>query len=284
MLNLYKKAVKKKNGLASLLNGEILSIKYHSIFDYPLNFTDLVRWTAFPSLDLEVLPDIKNRNGYYFLEGKEGSIYKRLLHKRISVKKLEIAKDASKILSFIPGVKMIAITGSLAMENSSGESDIDLMIVTKKGSLWTTRLFVYMVIHAFGLSSRRPNDLYQKDKLCLNMWLDESDLIWDKKDRNIYTAHEIAQIVPLVNKNNTYERFLYQNRWILKFWPNSVKIGNWKLEIGNSTTIPKFIEWVCYKVQFQYMMPKVTREVVEPTRALFHPQDWGKIVLKRLDS
>ena len=27
------------------------------------------------------------------------------------------------------------------------------------------------------------------------------------------------------------------------------------------------------------MKPKITREVVTPTRAIFHPNDWGKKVL-----
>ena len=65
------------------------------------------------------------------------------------------------------------------------------------------------------------------------MWLDESDMVWQRKDRNIYTAHEIAQIVPLINKDKTYEKFLSHNRWILDFWPNAVKIR--KLQVPNVT-------------------------------------------------
>jgi D-beta-D-heptose 7-phosphate kinase/D-beta-D-heptose 1-phosphate adenosyltransferase len=176
----------------------------------------------------------------------------------------------------------MAVTGSLAMENSSEESDIDLMIVTKKGFLWTTRALTYLMIGIFGVGVRKPHDSNQKDKLCLNIWLDESDLIWPKKDRNLYTAHEIAQTVPLVNKCNAYEKFIYQNKWILDFWPNSIKIKNLKLKINNSRVRTGLLEQLAFKIQLKYMKSKITRELITPTRAVFHPQDWGEIIERKL--
>ena len=124
------------------------------------------------------------------------------------------------------------------------------------------------------------------------MWLDESDLIWDKADRNIYTAHEIAQIVPLINKDNVYEKFLYLNKWILLYWPNSVKIkdlGSKMYDAKNLISyilylITRLLENVTYRLQYQYMKSKITREIITPTRAIFHPNDWGKVVIKKLSS
>jgi hypothetical protein len=124
------------------------------------------------------------------------------------------------------------------------------------------------------------------------MWLDESDTVWSRKDRNIYTAHEIAQIIPLVNKNKSYEKFLLTNKWVLKFWPNAVKLNTKILrykDAGEKTLISSIkylmsspLEKLVYQLQYLYMKPKITREVVTPTRGIFHPQDWGKIVLERL--
>ena len=179
------------------------------------------------------------------------------------------------------------------MENSNEESDIDLMIITKKNLLWTTRAFVYLLIGLLGIKKRRPFDSNQKDKLCLNIWMDESDLSWTKKQRNIYTAHEIAQILPLVNKDNTYEKLLNINRWVLKYWPNSVKIERIENSVKSRvkeqnviryTLFTDFLEKLFFKLQYQYMKTKMTREVATATRALFHPQDWGKVVLGRLTS
>ena len=181
----------------------MFSVKYHNLFDYKLIKSDFPKWQYKDELIINNLKLTIDK--------------KRYQRKIISEKKLLIARKASKILSLILTVKMIGITGSLAMQNSTEDSDIDLMIVTKKGTLWLSRLLSYFVLCTMHYVLRRPNDRNQRDALCLNMWLDESDLIWKKSDRNIYTAHEIAQIVPLVNKDKTYEKFLYQNKWILDF-------------------------------------------------------------------
>jgi len=288
MPSLFTTSSTKTNLSPNLTNGEKTSIYYHNIFDYPLDFADLIKWKASEKLLINNLHPsseckqfkIANKNGFYFVDGKEGTIYKRKLNKRISQRKLIIAKNAANVLSFLPTIKMIGITGSLAMENSNEESDIDLMVITSPGSLWTSRAFAYSLIRLFNIQKRSPNDRNQKDKLCLNMWLDETDLVWKSKDRNLYTAHEIAQIVPLINKDQTYEKFLSKNKWVLNFWPNAVKIYNLQFTIYKSK--PNFIETLAYKVQYSYMKSKISREVVTKTRALFHPQDWGKVVLERL--
>jgi predicted nucleotidyltransferase len=267
--------------------GEINTVIYHDCFDCPLSFAEIIKWKLNDSVEIKNICGVVARNGFCFLKGREGLIFKRALRQRISAKKMEIAQRASKIISLIPTVRMIAVTGSLAMENSDNESDIDLMVITKAGSLWTTRLFTYMVIHALGLSTRKPNDSQQKDKLCLNMWLDEDDLIWRK--RNFYSAHEIAQIVPLVNKGETYEQFLYKNKWILNYWPNSVRISNLESRIRNKysrfkilDSIFMVVEKLAFRFQYRHMKPRITHETVTSTRALFHPHDWSKIITRRL--
>ena len=283
MRSLYKVASGQKKGGQSLSESDKLSVNYHNLFDFPLTFAELIRWQPSENILLNKGKDtVIYQSGYYFLEGKTGLVYKRSLRERISVKKMEIAKRTANILGLIPGVKMVAVTGSLAMGNSSDESDIDLFVITKKGTLWRTRAFVHLVILLSGIKKRNPKDKVQKDKLCLNMWMDESDLLWKKRDRNIYTAHEIAQILPLVNKGGAYEKFLAKNAWILEFWPNAVKMANHKLKIADRPRKTNIVEELAFKVQYLYMKNKISREVVTPTRAIFHPQDWGKIVISRL--
>jgi hypothetical protein len=284
MLNLYSISGKNIDPQKSLGDCEKFSVYYHDIFDYPLTFANLIKWNSgkdLPKIQKQI--EIVSKNGYFTLSGKEGLIYKRALRERISAKKLEIAKKASKILSFIPSVKFVGVTGSLAMSNSSEESDIDLLVITGSGKLWTSRLLAYLFVAFSGIQTRRPFDKNQKDKLCLNMWLDESDLVW-RSPRNVYTAHEIGQILPLVNKNRTYEKFLEKNKWILKYWPNSVKIQDAKVKSINRAFRPGIIETLAFWLQRRHMKPKITHEVITKTRAVFHPNDWGKVVLSRLSS
>ncbi len=263
----------------------MLSVKYHDIFNYPLDKTQLKKWvvgknTPIPRSKFKV----ESSDGFYFIKGRKKIIQERLKNQKYSKSKLKIAEKASKVLKKIPTIKFVGITGSLAMKNASKDSDIDLMVIAQTGRLWTTRIVVYLITWLLGIQRRVPTDKFQKDKLCFNMWLDESNLIWNKEDRNLYTAHEIAQIVPLFNKDKTYETFLHQNNWILDFWPNSVKVVNSNSKTRTSRTMLNLIEKVSYLLQYFYMKNKISREVITPTRALFHPQDWGKIVLQRLAS
>lgn len=294
MLNLYNTRLLTRIGQKDISKSEKISILYHDVFNYPLTFAELIKWKVGKNiLNIKEEVNVTTKKGYYYIEGREGLIYKRLLRKRISVKKMQIAQKSSSLLKFVPSIKMIAVTGSLAMENCSEDSDIDLLIITKKNSLWLTRILVYILLNASGQLLRKPRVKNERDALCLNMWLDESDLIWRRNDRNIYTAHEIAQIVPLINKDKTYEKFIFKNKWVLDYWPNSMRIQDTKIlrykdnRIKNLVSSIQYltsnqIEKLAYDLQRYYMKKKITRELVTPTRALFHPQDWGKIVIKRL--
>ncbi len=263
---------------------EIQSLIYHDVFDYPLTPIELIKWTAGESFKLKSAKEIEitTKNGFLFLNKKEGATLKRIMRKRISERKLIQAKKAARILSVLPTIKMIGISGALAMHNASEGSDIDFLIITKKGNLWTSRLLTMALLALMRIPRRKYGDRDQKDKLCLNMWLDEDDLTWKKKERNVFTAHEISQIVPLINKDKTYERFLSKNNWITDFWPNAT---NTKTEKGKK--IKKGmnpIELLARKFQYWYMRDKITREVVTPTRAFFHPVDWESIIFPKLKS
>lgn len=258
---------------------EAFSIFYHNIFDYPLAYSEIVRWT--PKNPPKKQVKIEFKNGFYFISGREGLIYRREVRKRHSRKKIKIAEKASKIMSFIPFIKMVGTTGSVAMNNATEDSDIDLIVVTEQGRLWTSRLIAYVLLNLLGFGLRIPKKTTQKDKLCLNIWLDENNLTW-KKERNYYTAHEILQVKPLVSKNNMYERWLFKNRWVFEFWPNAVVD---KKSIKSKTTYSKlnnnFIEKIAYKIQLSYMQRKITREIVKPGYAFFHPKNLSRTIVKK---
>lgn len=258
-------------------SSEVFAVYYHNIFEYPLTFPEIIKWT--PKNAPKVSSNVDYKNGFYFIKGREGLIYKRVVRKRLSQKKLKITKRASKIISLIPAVKMIGLTGSLAMGNAEKNSDIDLLIIAKRGRLWSSRVFTYLLLKLFGFKLRSPGTSKQKDRLCLNIWLDESNLLWSKKDRNFFTAHEILQIVPLFNKERTYEYFLARNRWALDFWPNAVEIRPVNKDLSHKRSeILDRIESLAYKIQYLYMRRKITNEIVTPTRAVFHPNNLSKKV------
>ena len=268
-------------------NSELKSLLYHNIFDYPLTEGELVKWVAGSGVEVVVKEKYiaEQKSGLYFLKGKEGVVYKRLLKRRISIRKIQIAKKTANLLSVIPTIKLIAVTGSLAMENASDDSDVDLLIITASGTLWITRLFTLVFLKLIGIPVRRYKDKKQKDKICMNMWFEESALSWPVGDRNSFTAHEIAQIKPLIDRDSTYEKFIAENMWLKDFWPNAVKITK---EPRNKRTKEQkrffslVVEKLAFRIQHAYMKKKITREVVTPTRAIFHPNDLGEVVLRQL--
>jgi D-beta-D-heptose 7-phosphate kinase/D-beta-D-heptose 1-phosphate adenosyltransferase len=170
------------------------------------------------------------------------------------------------------------------MDNADEESDIDLMIITQRGTLWTTRLISLLTLRIFGFDVRRFGQKNEKDKLCLNIWLDETSLSWDKKRRNVYTAHEIAQAKPLVNKEGAFDKFLKTNSWVKEYWPNAIQI---KKDIKKSKikkSAFSIFESFAKKAQLRYMRGKRTKETVTSKKALFHPVDWSELILTKLSN
>lgn len=268
----------------TLDSDEKFSVFYHSLFDYPLTFSEIVKWLPKNYGKVKDI-EIVNRDNFYFVKGKEGIIYKRNSHERVSKSKIEIARKASKVISIIPFVKMVGLTGSLAMNNAEENGDIDLMIITKSGKLWLTRVLVYSLLTIMNYKIRKPGQDNQKNKLCLNMWIDEESLSWPKRSRNIYTAHELLQIVPLINKGKTYEKFLNKNGWALDFWPNVCRVQNCKNSIKvTKPTKASILEKLSYRIQKQYMRNKITKEEITPKKAIFHPKDLSKEILNKIYS
>ena len=272
------------NKKTKLSQEEIESVIYHDLFEFPMTLSDLIKWKAgskFPKPKRRV--EVCLKDGFYFLEGRKGFVYKRKIKERVSAKKLKIAQKAANILSIIFTVEMVGVTGSLAMQSSDLESDIDIIVITKNNFLWTTRLFAYLILKIFGFSIRKPGDVQQMDRLCLNMWVDRGNMVFDKKERNVYTAHELAQIKPLVNRDRCYQELMFKNSWISDYWPNAVKIKHLSLRKKNSNSnLFSFFEKVAYDFQRAYMKRKMSREKVSKHRAFFHPVDWYKIVKSKI--
>ncbi len=252
---------------------EKISILYHSVFNYSLTSHELHRWLAGKKLVL-------SNNGFTKIVQKRSTN----TNVRKQSTKFELAKKASEEIAKSKNVLFVGITGSLAMNNAKKESDIDLMIITKVNKLWSTRAFVLFTLLLKRYKLRRSGILNERDKLCINVWIDESKLSWEYS-KNAYIAHEIAQVVPLINKEQIYERWILQNKWVSDYWPNAlpkVKLISSVPKNHDFNFLEDIVEFTFYKLQFLYMYSKITREITTAHIALFHPYDWGEKVMKTL--
>lgn len=208
------------------------TLAYADVFNYPLTAQEI--WEYLISDKKTGLKEIKQElerpnelfvanGGYFFLKNRPGIVKIRKKRERWSREKFKIARRVANWLRLIPTIKMVGITGALAMKNSVEADDIDFLIITAKNRLWLTRLLSTLLIELVA-SRRRPNDSpvggQAKDKICLNMFLDEGHLKVPKKEQNLFSAHEVVQLSPIWDKNGIYKQFVSQNQWVKKFLAN----------------------------------------------------------------
>src|SRR3990167_5405021 len=161
------------------LSSSILStLAYYDIFDYPLDSSEigglLIQKKARKESivrelgRLGVSRRIGEINGYYFLKSREKIVRIRKLRTKYSETKLKRAAFFTGLLKIIPSVKLVAVSGALSMRNSRRSDDIDLVVVTSKGLLWTTRFLANIILLPF---KRDPAGQKMSDRACLNMFL-----------------------------------------------------------------------------------------------------------------
>ncbi len=268
---------------SKIYNSILKTVLYADIFDYPLKEEEVYQWTK----DIKILryDDIKRANGiiihkesFMFLKGREELIAKRIEREVISKKKIQVAKNIINFLKFIPTIKLIGVSGSVAVGNATSNDDIDLFVVTEHKTLWLTRLLTTIATEFFA-KRRRPNDMEVTDKICLNMFVDEQFLDIPKERQNLYTAHEVCQLKVLYDRDGTYQKFLAKNQWVRRFLPKAM--SNVKCQMSNVKGEKKLyvIEWFAKHLQLWYMRRHRTTEVISDGYLAFHPKDYTSDVM-----
>jgi len=216
----------------SVKKAVLRTLAYADVFDYPLTVSEIWQFlitkkkTSLSIVQKTLNLMVKQKklatdSQFYFLSDRGQTVLKRLKREKSSLQKLKIAHRVANWLKLIPTIKMVAVTGALAMNNSAKDDDIDFLIVTGKNCLWLTRLFSVLLVELVS-QRRRPGDKKVKDKICLNMFLDEAHLEVPQKEQNLFTAHEVCQLKPLWDRQEIYQKFINQNQWFQKY------LANWK--------------------------------------------------------
>lgn len=194
------------------------TLAYSDIFDHPLTIEELQRYLTVPAETTDVLSAVANlhgrvseSSGYYFLAGRDEIVPLRKEREMRSAPLFTRAIRYGGMLGRFPYIRMVALTGSLAMRNVSANSDMDYLLVTQSHRLWTARAFAVM----FGRLIRPLGD-----RLCSNIVISESAMSWLHRD--LYSARELCQMVP-VSGAYVYQRFRSENSWTAEFLPNAIE-------------------------------------------------------------
>lgn len=206
--------------LSTVEAGLVQAVAYADLFDYPLSAPEAHRYLVGVQatrsrvdtvLEGGLLPNrcVKGRR-YYFLPGREKTVDTRLQRGSVSSRVWPRAERYGSSLAALPFVRMVAVSGALAMDNMEPNTDIDYLIVTESGRLWLCRALVIALVR---WAAQRG------DIVCPNYFLSESALVLQQ--RNLFTAHEIAQMVPIAGLD-IYRRLRQLNGWIAEFLPNAL--------------------------------------------------------------
>ncbi len=141
-----------------------------------------------------------------------------------------------KWLAALPYVRMVALTGALAVRNAADDDDdLDYLLVTAPHRVWLARAFAIIVVRIGRMRGV---------KICPNYVLAETNLIQTRRD--IFLAHEVAQMVPIFG-HDYYRRFREANDWVYGQLPNAIDpfVEQTEVKIGSSHLLKRFLEVVC---------------------------------------
>jgi len=258
--------------------------RYAEFFNFPLTPDEIFHWLITPKFVPrgKILKSVKTKIS------QSETKYRNTLSKN-SQRKLLLAKNLGQKLECLPGIRLVAVTGSVASQNAHLNDDIDLLFVTAPHLLWILRPIILSIITIY-FRRRLPNENHSSaaDAFCPNMWLDTTSLLISKKNRSLYTAHELLQIVPVLDKKDTYKKLIYTNKWSSHYLANAYKLTN----NSNSMLKSNFLEflfvlflplnYLLFLIQYLYMYPKITTEVVSLNRAYLHTTNYSKLISKHL--
>lgn len=233
------------------------TVTYYDVMDFPLTsfeiWKHLIEYDRVESVKAVLLHDvwdilhseqlrgkIAEKNGLYFLPGRESLVESRIRRDKLSVQKLKRMRRLVGFLACVPYLRMIGATGSLSMKHGERGSDWDMFVVLRSGKIWMGRTLLTLFLHGIG---KRRHDNKINNRACLNYYVTDDNLEIATKD--LYSAHEYRYLIPMLSFG-MFQIFELKNRWIKNYKPNfslTTLSSLWTKEAGlNTVRVRDFLE------------------------------------------
>ncbi|HAU98821.1 MAG: hypothetical protein UX04_C0002G0005 [Microgenomates group bacterium GW2011_GWF2_45_18] len=263
----------------------IKALGYSAVFSFPLTFEEIFRFSQTEKpfsraelsrslVMLERAKKITKVREYYFFPGTSAWAEKRIRDREKFQEKLEYARSVGLCIARVWGVRGVLLSGSLGAGAVQSYDDLDFVVITRKGLMWTTRFLVVLFLKFVGLY-RGKNDLANKElekKACTNLWMDESTLELPLEKQTLYSARELIQAQPIACPLELSERLLQKNTWMHSIFANAIPDQSNTARIVEQTNIfPRGIEWFFRSMQKIIMSSSISNELIFQHQAFFHP-------------
>lgn len=195
---------------------------YADVFSFPMTSAEIQHFLIHPApLERALIEQtlqssarlqqyIVHKAGYYALLDNAHAIDLRQEREQLAEGMMHTAQQYAAWLARIPFVRMVALTGALAMRNPAHrDDDYDYFLITERGRVWLARFFAIVLVRLARL---------QGVELCPNYLVTTDELFQTRQD--LYIAHEVTQMVPLYGVE-WYQHMLSLNEWTRCFMPHA---------------------------------------------------------------
>jgi hypothetical protein len=292
------------NNNSSLERSIIATLCYFDAFDYPLTLMEIWKWLFgegnIKKCSLEEISEvikgsqavsekIESENGFYFLNGRKDIVKTRKRRYQVAEGKMKRAIKISKVLRYIPFVRMIAVCNNLAYGNAKKNSDIDFFIVVARNRLWQTRFFVSLITH---LMRMRRHNGFISNRICLSFYVTDDYLDLEKlmiTPIDPYFIYWFGQLVPIYDSQGYFNKLVSMNKWINGYLPNlifnkpvqrrAIKDNKWSFALKNMKEVilggvlGNFLERILKAVQKKKMIRNKESKLREQNTAVIIEDD-----------
>ncbi|HBP51620.1 MAG: hypothetical protein US68_C0003G0045 [Candidatus Shapirobacteria bacterium GW2011_GWE1_38_10] len=195
--------------------------------------------------------------------------------------KLYLAKDlVNKHLFKMRGIKMVGVTGTVAAEGAKKSEDIDLLVITKEDELWWWRLYLRLYVWWNKIPHRKFKKREKHNEFCFNLWLDRANLTIPKHKRNLKNATDLILMKVVLDRDNTYQSFLKENKWVKKYLATGYEERNKRKATSKILGLRSKKGFSCWRIvnkvlfwgQYLYMWSKTRKKqkFIKRGQAFFH--------------
>jgi hypothetical protein len=197
----------------------LATLAYFNMFDYPLKKNEIFLFLGhcndyreFEQALTNLLKDsaVFKMAEFYSLQNDFKLAIRRFRGNEKAISMLKNAEKAAGIIAAFPFVRAVAVSGSLSKYFADEQSDIDFFIITRANRLWIART----LLHIF---KKLTFIVHRQHHFCMNYFIDDEEP--GIMEKNIYTAMEVATVLPL-RDNGSFDQFFKANNWASVFFPN----------------------------------------------------------------